>query len=142
MLSSIVPSSELISLFLLVDAISSVPLSSVDVDQTNRARVPLHYVYQEFPSYVTSVSASPTLLLERQIIEVPVRSHQPGSITVRTIEQQRSHPRLSVDIDGVPLTYDSKLSANDRSIDICRYFIDGRLLLIKGRRYNIVERIA
>jgi len=49
--------------------------------------------------------------------------------------------RLSLEIDGIQLTYDPKLTLNDRSNNLTKYFLDGRLYLIKDYRYNIVDNI-
>lgn len=49
--------------------------------------------------------------------------------------------RISLEIDGVKLTYDSKLTLEDKSSNLTKYFIDGRLYLIKGQRYNIINNV-
>lgn len=50
-------------------------------------------------------------------------------------------PRLSLEIDGVKLTYDSKLTLQDKSTNMTKYFIDGRLYLIKDQRYNVFDNV-
>ena len=49
--------------------------------------------------------------------------------------------RLSLEIDGVKLNYDPKLSLQDKSAAMTKYFIDGRLYLIKDQRYNYVDNV-
>ncbi len=49
--------------------------------------------------------------------------------------------RISLEIGGVRLTYDPKLTFDDKSSNLTKYFIDGRLYLIKDQRYNILENI-
>lgn len=49
--------------------------------------------------------------------------------------------RLSLEIDGVQLTYDPKLSLQDKSANVTKYFVDGRLYLIKGQRYNVLDHV-
>ena len=50
-------------------------------------------------------------------------------------------PRLSLEIDGVKLTHDPKLTLEDKSTNLTKYFIDGRLYLIKQQRYNVFDNI-
>lgn len=55
-----------------------------------------------------------------------------------------SHPqksRLSLEIDGVQLAHDPRLTLQDASANVTKYFIDGRLYLIKGQRYNVVDHV-
>jgi hypothetical protein len=49
--------------------------------------------------------------------------------------------RLSLEIDGVQLAYDSKLTLEDKSTNLTKYFIDGKLYLIKDQRYNVLDNI-
>ena len=85
--------------------------------------------------------------------KVIVRAHSASKNHRRTHHQnKRNEPlrasrsvvpkrRLSLEIDGVKLTYDPKLTLNDRSNNLTKYFLDGRLYLIKDQRYNIVDNI-
>ncbi len=49
--------------------------------------------------------------------------------------------RISLESGGVKLAYDPKLSLDDKSPNLTKYFIDGRLYLIKDQRYNILDNI-
>ena len=49
--------------------------------------------------------------------------------------------RIAVEIGGVRLAYDPKLTLDDKSPNLSKYFIDGRLYLIKDQRYNVVDNI-
>ncbi|CAF1324843.1 unnamed protein product [Rotaria sp. Silwood1] len=49
--------------------------------------------------------------------------------------------KLSLEIDGVKLIYDPKITFEDKSPNITKYFIDGRLYLIKNKRYNVIDNI-
>ncbi|CAF5204614.1 unnamed protein product, partial [Rotaria magnacalcarata] len=59
-------------------------------------------------------------------------------IAVTSIPQK---PKLSLEIDGVILKYDPKLNLEDKSANLSKYFIDGRLYLIKDQRYNVLDNI-
>ncbi|CAF1165571.1 unnamed protein product [Rotaria sordida] len=49
--------------------------------------------------------------------------------------------KLSLEIDGVKLIYDPKITFQDKSPNITKYFIDGRLYLIKDKYYNVLDNI-
>ncbi len=49
--------------------------------------------------------------------------------------------RLTVEIGGVKLARDPKLTLDDKSPNLTKYFIDGRLYLIKDQRYNVLDNI-
>jgi len=49
--------------------------------------------------------------------------------------------KISLEIGGVKLTYDPKITLEDKSPNVTKYFIDGRLYLIKGQHYNILNNI-
>jgi len=49
--------------------------------------------------------------------------------------------KLSLEIAGVKLAYDPKLTLEDKSPNLTKYFIDGRLYLIKEQRYNVLDNI-
>ncbi len=49
--------------------------------------------------------------------------------------------KLSLEIGGVKLAYDPKLNLEDKSPNLTKYFIDGRLYLIKEQRYNVLDNI-
>ncbi|CAF2686928.1 unnamed protein product [Rotaria sp. Silwood2] len=49
--------------------------------------------------------------------------------------------KLSLEIDGVKLIYDPKITFEDKSTNITKYFIDGRLYLVKDKRYNVIDNI-
>lgn len=49
--------------------------------------------------------------------------------------------RLSLEIAGAKLAYDPKLTLDDKSSNLTKYFIDGRLYLIKDQRYNVIDNI-
>ncbi|UJR22269.1 hypothetical protein I4U23_025329 [Adineta vaga] len=49
--------------------------------------------------------------------------------------------KLSVETEDVKLTYDPRLTLDDKSPNLHKYFIDGRLYLIKDHRYNVLNNI-
>ncbi|CAF4513802.1 unnamed protein product, partial [Rotaria sp. Silwood2] len=49
--------------------------------------------------------------------------------------------KLPVEFDGIKLIYDSSLTLDDPSLNLTKYFIEGRLYLIKGQYYNVFENI-
>jgi len=53
----------------------------------------------------------------------------------------QSKSRLSLEIGGVKLAYDPKLTLDDKSPNVTKYFIDGRLYLIKDQRYNVIDNL-
>jgi hypothetical protein len=50
-------------------------------------------------------------------------------------------PKLPFETDGIKLTYDPTLTLDDPSLNLTKYFIEGRLYLIKDQRYNVLENI-
>ena len=122
--------------------------------------------YETRPSTV-EVSAIPlnphyihrpgVIAIRNQEKKVIVRAHSAAKTNEkyshrRTRPNQRNEPlratgslvpkrRLALEIDGVPLTFDPKLTLNDRSANLTKYFLDGRLYLVKDRRYNILDNI-
>lgn len=49
--------------------------------------------------------------------------------------------KVPLDMDGIQLIYDPTLTFDDPSLNLTRYFIEGRLYLIKDQRYNVLENI-
>ena len=49
--------------------------------------------------------------------------------------------KLPAELDGIKLIYDPTISIDDPSLNLTRYFIEGRLYLIKDQRYNVLENI-
>jgi hypothetical protein len=49
--------------------------------------------------------------------------------------------KKSVEMDGIKLIYDPSITLDDASLNLTKYFIDGRLYLIKDQRYNVLENI-
>ncbi|CAF4223572.1 unnamed protein product, partial [Rotaria magnacalcarata] len=49
--------------------------------------------------------------------------------------------KLPVEIDGIKLIYDPTLTIDDASLNLTKYFIEGRLYLIKDQHYNVLENI-
>ncbi|CAF3388747.1 unnamed protein product [Rotaria socialis] len=49
--------------------------------------------------------------------------------------------KLPVEIDGIKLIYDPTLAIDDASLNLTKYFIEGRLYLIKDQHYNVLENI-
>lgn len=48
---------------------------------------------------------------------------------------------LPFEMDGIKLIYDPTLKLDDPSLNLTKYFIDGRLYLIKDQHYNVLENI-
>jgi hypothetical protein len=49
--------------------------------------------------------------------------------------------KIPVELDGIKLTYDPTITIDDPSLNLTKYFIQGRLYLIKDQRYNVLENI-
>jgi len=49
--------------------------------------------------------------------------------------------KVPYDMDGIKLTYDPTITLDDPSLNLTKYFIEGRLYLIKDQRYNVLENI-
>lgn len=49
--------------------------------------------------------------------------------------------KIPFELDGIKLTYDPTLTIDDPSLNLTRYFIEGRLYLIKDQRYNVLENV-
>ncbi len=49
--------------------------------------------------------------------------------------------KLPAQLDGIKLIYDPKLTLDDPSSNLTKYYIEGRLYLIKDQRYNVLENI-
>ena len=71
----------------------------------------------------------------------PRRQHRKRAEPLRAFAPVATKNRITLEIDGMKLTYDPKLTLEDRSSNLTKYFIDGRLYLIKNQRYNIVEHV-
>ena len=124
------------------------------------------YVYQRANSWCPD-TAAPRALEVSAIPLNPHYLHRPGVIAVKNYEKdalvrgaarparqpRRGQPvrastsvprksRMSLEMNGVKLTYDPKLTLNDRSAKMTKYSIDGRLYLIKDNRYNILDNIS
>ncbi len=60
---------------------------------------------------------------------------------LRALTPMLHKSRLSLEIGGVKLAYDPKLTLDDKSPNLTKYFIDGRLYLIKEQRYNVIDHV-
>ena len=49
--------------------------------------------------------------------------------------------KLPFNTDEIKLIYDPNLTLDDPSLNLTKYFIEGRLYLIKDQRYNVLENI-
>lgn len=49
--------------------------------------------------------------------------------------------KLPPELDGVQLYYDPSLTLNDPSAELKKYFIEGRLYLVKDQRYNVIDNV-
>lgn len=49
--------------------------------------------------------------------------------------------KIPCELDGIKLTYDPTLTIDDPSLNLTKYFVEGRLYLIKDQRYNVLENI-
>ena len=60
---------------------------------------------------------------------------------LRAVTVSPHKSKLTLEIDGVKLTHDPKLTLEDKSSNVSKYFIDGRLYLIKEHSYNVIDNI-
>ena len=138
--------------------------------ETRSQSPPPVYVYQKSSSWtpepvleriqpgaieVSAVPLNPHYLHRPGVIAIRNQEKRPllrGSSAPRRHQRKRTEPlrafapvstknKISLEIDGVKLTYDPKLTLDDRSANLTKYFVDGRLYLIQNQRYNIIEHV-
>ncbi len=68
-------------------------------------------------------------------------SHEKRNEPLLALTPMPQKSKISLEIGGVKLTYDPKITLEDKSPNVTKYFIDGRLYLIKDQRYNILNNI-
>ncbi|CAF1595014.1 unnamed protein product [Adineta ricciae] len=107
--------------------------------------VPLNPHYVHRPGIVAADNG------EKKVVAKPTPpSKKPGKN--RHNKEKRTEPlvavtqaplktKLSVETEGVKLTYDPRLTLDDKSPNLQKYFIDGRLYLIKDHRYNVLNNV-
>ncbi|CAF3433090.1 unnamed protein product [Rotaria socialis] len=109
-----------------------------------------HHVHRPALIAVKNVEKKPVVRANSALIKPPKHHHchrryhhshgRPnGPLIAVTSTPQK--PKLSLEIDGVILKYDPKLNLEDKSANLSKYFIDGRLYLIKDQRYNVLDNI-
>jgi hypothetical protein len=124
-------------------------------------REPTDHVVDSSPVYIykKSTSWTPAAIEHDKAIKKaaarvnPHYIHRPGVIASRNVDKKvlvrtktarvqcpsTSNTHLTLEINGKKLTYDPRLTLNDRSSNLTKYVIDGRLFLIKDHRYNVIE---
>lgn len=104
-----------------------------------------HHIYR--PSIIAvKNNDKQAILRENSALKNPSRHHRRHHSTRRNeplvaVTPISEKPKLSLEIGGVKLTYDPKLTLQDKSTNLNKYFIDGKLYLIKDQRYNVLDNI-
>ncbi|CAF1290905.1 unnamed protein product [Adineta steineri] len=60
---------------------------------------------------------------------------------ILTLAPMQPKTKIYVETEGIKLTYDPKLTLDDKSPNLSKYLIDGRLYLIKDHRYNVLNNV-
>ncbi len=71
----------------------------------------------------------------------PLEKEKGTNNHVKPLTPRSQKSKLSLETDSIKLTYDPKLTLDDKSPNLSKYLIDGRLYLIKAHRYNVVNNI-
>ena len=127
------------------DEVSSTPVTrSIEVKA-----VPLNPYYIHRPGVISIRNTEKkSVVRENSALRKPSKHHRrcyhshgrrnEPLLALKSIPQKS---RLSLEIDGVQLIHDPKLTLEDKSINLTKYFIDGKLYLIKDKRYNVLDNI-
>jgi hypothetical protein len=103
-----------------------------------------HYLHRPGVIAVRNVEKKPVVRESSASKRKHHRRHQSLGKTnqpLLALTPVQNKTRIAVEIGGVRLAYDPKLSLDDKSPNLTKYFIDGRLYLIKDQRYNVLDNI-
>ncbi len=67
--------------------------------------------------------------------------HEKRSEPLLALRPMSQATKLPFETDGIKLIYDPSLTLDDPSLNLTKYFIEGRLYLIKDQRYNVLENV-
>ena len=112
---------------------------------TEASATPLNPHYVHRPGVIAVENTEKKSLEKRSTLSKRTNKH-------RRTHDKRNEPliamtpmpqttRLSLETEGVKLVYDPRLTLDDRSPNLHKYFIDGRLYLIKEHRYNVLNNV-
>ncbi len=124
------------------------------------------FIYKKSATWLPDEGSTAPLRKSIEVSAIPLNPyyiHRPGVISAQNVEKKAlekensaskgtTKPLLpltprsqksksSLETDGIKLTYDPKLTLDDKSPNLSKYLIDGRLYLIKDHRYNVVNNI-
>jgi hypothetical protein len=121
-----------------VDEVPSSPVrSKIEV-----SAVPLnpHYIHRPGVIAVNNIEKK-SVVRDNSAWRKPSKRHRKRNEPLLALTPLPQRTRLSLEIDGVKLTHDHRLTLDDKSSNVTKYFIDGRLYLIKEQRYNVIDNI-
>jgi hypothetical protein len=108
--------------------------------------IPLNPHYLHRPSVIAVKNVEKkSILIESSASKKPTKYHRRHygrrnePLLALTPIPQKS--KISLEIGGVKLAHDPKLNLDDKSPNLTKYFIEGRLYLIKDQRYNVLDNI-
>jgi len=121
------------------------------------------FIYKKSVTRVPDDGSTAPLRKSIEVSDIPLNPyyiHRPGVISAQNFEKKplekensvskgttkpltprSKKSKLSLETDSIKLTYDPKLTLDDKSPNLSKYLIDGRLYLIKDHRYNVVNNI-
>lgn len=109
---------------------------ATDIDVT---AIPLNPHYIHRPGVIAIRNQEKRSLIRAS--SAPRRQHRKRAEPLRAFAPVATKNKVTLEIDGMKLTYDPELTLEDRSSNLTKYFVDGRLYLIKNQRYNIIDHV-